>query len=144
MKAVVNAGPLIALGKLGLIHLLGGLYDSVLVPTAVHEEVVTHGMVRGELDAYAVQRAILRGEIVVVTVAPEHLAATPGAPRLQVGEQHAIALARQTDADWVLLDDLLAREVAQELGMRVKGTLGVVVEAHRHSLLSTAEVELIF
>jgi predicted nucleic acid-binding protein len=32
MKAVTNAGPLIALGKLGLVRLLSQLYDPILVP----------------------------------------------------------------------------------------------------------------
>jgi len=50
----------------------------------------------------------------------------------------------QEAADWVLLDDQLAREQAQELGLRVKGTLGVIVEALRRRRLAVEEVELIF
>ena len=58
MKAVTNAGPLIALGKLGLVDLLNRLYDAVLVPTAVYQEVVTRGLELGQPDAYAVQMAV--------------------------------------------------------------------------------------
>ena len=66
MKAVADAGPLIALGKLGLLHLLPQLYQPVLVPSAVHTEVVTQGLAAGHPDAVAVQMAILRGELLVV------------------------------------------------------------------------------
>jgi hypothetical protein len=41
MNAVANAGPLIALGKRGLIHLLHRLYDPLYVPDEVY--VVTVG-----------------------------------------------------------------------------------------------------
>ncbi|CAG0932094.1 hypothetical protein TFLX_02454 [Thermoflexales bacterium] len=54
MKAVSNAGPLIALGKLGLMSLLHTLYDSVVIPTAVYDEVVTRALEQGQPDAYAV------------------------------------------------------------------------------------------
>ncbi|NOX61609.1 MAG: hypothetical protein GXP42_06635 [Chloroflexi bacterium] len=93
MKAVVNAGPLIALGKLGLVRLLSQLYDVVLIPPIVHEEVVSRGVELGEPDAYVVQMAVLRNEITVSDVIPAYLEKTPGPPRLHVGEQHAIALA---------------------------------------------------
>ncbi len=43
MKVVSNAGPLMALGKLGLVHLLHQLYGPVMLPTAVYDEVVTRG-----------------------------------------------------------------------------------------------------
>ena len=71
MKAVSNAGPLMALGKLGLVSLFHALYNSVLIPTAVYEEVVTRGLEQNQSDAYAVQLAIARNEIGVIDVPPE-------------------------------------------------------------------------
>jgi len=44
----------------------------------------------------------------------------------------------------VLLDDLLAREEAQRLGLKIKGTLGVIAQAYRNGLMTLAEVELTF
>jgi len=48
MKVVSNAGPLMALGKLGLVHLLHQLYGPVMIPTAVYDEVVTRGPQHGD------------------------------------------------------------------------------------------------
>ena len=144
MKAVTNAGPLIALGKLGLVQLLGQLYDPILVPAPVCQEVVTRGLELGQPDAYSVQMAAARHELVVVGVEIAEVSMAGLEPSLHAGERAAIQLARQEAADWVLLDDQLAREQAQELGLRVKGTLGVIVEAFRRQLLVAEEVELVF
>lgn len=54
MKVVSNAGPLIALGKLGQLGLLLKLYREILIPREVYNEVVIHGLHLGALDAQAV------------------------------------------------------------------------------------------
>jgi predicted nucleic acid-binding protein len=61
---------------------------------------------------------------------------------LGVGEKSAIQLALDVQADIVLLDDRLAREYAADLGLTVKGTLGVLVDAYRREHLSLEEVRL--
>lgn len=40
MKAIVNATPLIALAIIDRLNLLRALFDQVIVPTAVYDEVV--------------------------------------------------------------------------------------------------------
>jgi len=144
MKAVTNAGPLIALAKLGLVSLLARLYEIVLVPTTVFEEVVTRGLEIGEADAYAVQLAVARRELQVITEETSEPEAIEENALLHSGELAAIRLARQERSDWLLLDDQLAREQAQQLGLNVKGTLGVIVDAYRQQLLSRTELEIVF
>lgn len=149
MQAATNAGPLIALAKLGLVNLLARLYDTVLVPVTVYQEVVTRGLEVGESDAYAVQLAVARRELKVVADDPVGNAAAVGEPTeasaaLHRGEIAAIRLARQEQADWLLLDDQLAREQAQRMGLRVKGTLGIIVEAGRRGFLSREEMDIVF
>lgn len=51
MSTIVNAGPLIALGKLGLVYLLPHLYRPVHLPPAVYTEVVRGGLDAGAADA---------------------------------------------------------------------------------------------
>lgn len=63
MSAVVDAGPLIALGKLGLIDLLPSLYVTVFVPPTVFDEVVVGGTEVGAIEALEVRRAVMRGDI---------------------------------------------------------------------------------
>lgn len=44
---ITNAGPLMALAKLNLLHLLKQLYGRIEFPRSVYEEVVVEGMQRG-------------------------------------------------------------------------------------------------
>lgn len=132
-----------ALAKLSLIHLLPRLYHSVLVPSAVYAEVVTRGLELAQPDAYAVQLAVIREELTIIE-APESMAEDVEGLPLGAGEKQAIHVALTEETDYVLLDDLLAREEAQRLGLKVKGTLGVLAEASRVELLSRQERDLVF
>ena len=107
MKAVTHAGPPIALGKLGLVQLLSQMYDPILVPAPVYQEVVTRGLELGQPDAYAVQMAVARHELVVVGIEISGASTAGMEPSLHLGERAAIQLARQEAADWVLIDDQL-------------------------------------
>ena len=109
MNVVSNAGPFMALGKLGLTQLLHSLYEVVQIPTAVYNEVVTQGIETGQPDAYATQLAIARKEIAVVEVNSADFPETIKKLALGAGEKQTIYLALQETRDWVLLDDLLAR-----------------------------------
>jgi len=144
MKVVANAGPLMALGKLGLIRLLYQLYGPVQIPSAVHDEVVTRGLELEHPDAYAVELAVARKELAVVAIDDADLSEAVRALPLGRGEKQVIQLGLGESPDWVLLDDLLAREEAERLGLKVKGTLGIIAEAYRKGLMTISEVELIF
>lgn len=48
---------------------------------------------------------------------------------LDPGESEAIALAQQMLPQWIILDDLAARHVAEAMGLPVIGTLGVLLQA---------------
>ena len=144
MTVAVDAGPLITLSKLQILDLLPELYERVLVARPVFDEVVTRGLQAGHLDAHAVQRAVVRGEIVIVDTSAHEIAEELGTLRLGAGERHTIHLGMREPLEWVLLDDLLAREAAAKLGLRVKGTIGVIVQAARTGRLTPPERDLIF
>ena len=54
---------------------------------------------------------------------------------LDAGEAEAIALAVETEAELLLMDERLGRESARHFGLRYVGLIGVLVEAKRKGLV---------
>lgn len=142
MKVVSNAGPLIALARLGRLGLLNQLYGIVLIPPEVYQEVVVNGLRLGAPDAEVAQFFIQQGQI---RIAPTELPAGDFllAFGIDAGEAEVLALARQEHADWALIDNEHARRAARSLGIPCKGTMGVLIEAFRNGLLTLADFELL-
>jgi hypothetical protein len=63
VNVVSNAGPLIALGKLGQLSMLLTLYGDILIPRQVYNEVVINGLRLGADDAPAVDSLVQQGYI---------------------------------------------------------------------------------
>ena len=126
MIVVADTGPLIYLSEVGLLHLLRDLYGGVLVPREVYDEVVVHG--HGETGAADVALA----SWIQVSVRPSTSSLRLGLlTELDAGEAAAIALAMEEGADLILIDERKGRKIARLLGLAVRGTLGVLVEAKR-------------
>jgi predicted nucleic acid-binding protein len=51
------------------------------------------------------------------------------------GEASAIALASEMDCDFIILDDSAARKFAEQLGLTVKGTIGLLLIAKKSGLI---------
>ena len=129
---VVNASPLILLGKTGHLGLLGALADQVAVPRAVADEV------GAKPDGGATLQAI--GDIPsFVIVANE--AATPEILSwdLGAGETQVLAHALAHKVERVVIDDLEARRCAKAMGLGIIGTLGIVGRARAVGLIDQAE-----
>lgn len=130
--AFVNASPLIGLAHLDGLAWLRKLYRRALITPTVRAEVLT-GLGRpGETE---VATSIRRRQISVLRRDPAGLLL----PALDDGEASTIraALAHGPGA-LVILDELSARKAARRLGLRCTGTAGVIVEAKRARLVTTA------
>ena len=142
MVIVSNASPLIVLSKLGRLALLPALYDLILIPQAVYEEVVVAGLRGGHADAIVVDHFVHLGRIVV---RPIQLSANDRdwTSRIDRGEAEVIALARDIGADWALIDNAHARRAARSQGVSPRGTIGVLLEAASKGLLTIPELKLL-
>lgn len=58
--------------------------------------------------------------------------------RLHIGEKEAIVLAKETDADLLLVDDRIARSAANSYGIRTVGTIGVIAKAKQAGIIPIA------
>ena len=142
MKIVCNAGPLIALGKLGRLGLLLKLYHEILIPHEVYTEVVVNGLRLGAPEVPAVEWLIHQNYIRVVPIdLPAEL--PTWAQPIDKGELEVIFLGQRESADWILIDNAHARRAARQAGLRVKGTVGLLLEAFRQQHLTLPEFELL-
>ena len=125
---VADAGPLIALGRLDALHLLPELFSEIQVTATVLAECSVHP---GFIDAQRIERAVQLGWL---KPCEGQFEVQKG--RLDPGEASAIARALEIDAG-LLLDDRAAVSYARALGLKVIGTLGVLVLAKRKALLAS-------
>lgn len=140
---IVNAGPLIALGKLNHLGLIADLYPEFRVPEAVYREVVTEGMARGMPEALTVRLFLQHHGLPIVGVSESALGDHVSPLVLGKGESQVLALAQSLRSVPVLLDDDEARAEARRLGLSVAGTLGVLVRAHRQGFLPMGDLRLL-
>jgi predicted nucleic acid-binding protein len=57
--------------------------------------------------------------------------------QIDKGESSAIALAMETPNSTIILDDIKARKVAQQLGLTYTGTIGVIIKAKLQGIIPT-------
>lgn len=128
MIAVSNSTPLIALSKIGRLDLLRDYFDEVLIPEEVYDEVVRRG---GNLAGAAEVASCnwIKVENVMNRVAVETLSIT-----LDKGEAEAIILAKEKNA-LLIIDDGDGRKTAELLGLKITGTVGILLLASQDGKL---------
>ncbi len=124
--AVTNTSPIITLAGIGQLQLFDALFERVFVPFEVWAEL-------DDKPGASEPRALLA----LKSVSFHPPARIPAdAMWLDPGERAAVALAAAIPGSWILVDELAARRVGRGLGLRVVGTLGILVEAKRQGLIS--------
>jgi predicted nucleic acid-binding protein len=128
---VVNASPLILLGKAEVISLLPSLCDELVVPAGVVAE-VQRGRIadagRRWLDGDG--RKFVRPAVPI----PAALAKWSGG----AGEAEVVAWAMTNSGFTAVLDDRAARQMAARQGVKVLGSLRIIVLAKERGLIPFA------
>ncbi len=128
MKAVSNTSPLLYLYRLGKISWLEAIFEEVWVPETVLEE-----LAEGQRQGYEVPNPPSYAWVRVTN--PRNMPSEWLATDLGRGELGAMALGLEHPEFVVLLDDLLARRIAQAAGLEVWGTLRILLEAKTRGLI---------
>ncbi len=128
MQIVSNTTPFIALASVDLLGLLPAIYSSIIVPEAVLEELRVGGPIKvPDISKYD-----------WINIVPNNIGPIDQYLfQLDYGERQAIIHSLEIDADLVLLDDAKARNIAEYFGIKVKGTLGVLVEAKKQNKITS-------
>jgi predicted nucleic acid-binding protein len=128
---VVNASPLILLGKAGILQLLGSLCDELVIPAGVVSEVQ-----QGRIADLGRSWLVGEGAQFIRPAPPLHRALdrwNGGA-----GEAEVISWALANPGFVAVLDDQAARRMASQHGVAVIGSLRVIVKAKERGLIPAA------
>lgn len=127
---IVNASPVIALAKAGYIEVLTQLNREVVLPQPVVDEIIAG---YSEDPARKLIESGWGARVVPRQIAPELMEWALGP-----GETSVLALALEHAPAVAVLDDAAARNCAKVIGVPVIGTLGVIIRAKNHGVLTSA------
>jgi uncharacterized protein len=120
-SVIVDASVLIALERIDLLKILCKIYKEIILPDAVVKE---FGKIN--IDCLSVRKVESR----LINILMKEL-------NLGRGESEVIALAYETNFK-ALIDDLKARKIAEDLGLSISGSIGVLLKAEKLGLVKSA------
>ena len=128
LEVICNTLPLQYLHQLELLHILPALTKRVTVPPAVEEE-----LAQGRAHGFNLPDPAALEWVMVRT--PASRPALRLIHDLGPGEAEVLALALETPDSMVILDDALARQVAETSEIPLTGTLGLLLDAKNAGLV---------
>jgi len=125
---ICNTSPLQYLHQLGRLEILPALTGQVIIPVPVIAELAAGRALGCDVPD-------VRGLPWVAVRQPVSAPALPLAADLGRGEAAVLALALESPDAVVILDDALGRQAAELLGLRMTGTLGLLLDARKQGLI---------
>ena len=122
MTAISNSTPLIVLAKINRLDLLKDYFGEIYIPEEVYDEVVRRG---GNL---AGSSEVASCNWIKVEPVKNRMAVETLSLSLDKGEAEAIVLSREKDS-LLIIDDGAGRKTAELLGVKITGTVGVLLLA---------------
>jgi predicted nucleic acid-binding protein len=129
---IADTGPINYLILIGHVNILPELFERIVLPSAVREE-LAHPKAPSMVQQWM---ASPPSWIEIRNTTYRH---DPELITLDAGEEDAIALAQELRADLLLMDDREGVEVARRKGFRVVGTLTVLAVAAQRGLVNLAD-----
>lgn len=137
MIVVSDTTPLISLMKASRLDVLQKMFGEILIPETVFEELTTNDCFQEEAEQIRNCAFIRR----VSVDEQKTVAILRRATGLDQGESEAIIYADDHQADFLLMDEAAGRKVAKAMGLRIMGTVGVLVNAFEDGILTAEDVE---
>lgn len=131
MKVVLDSSCIIGLSQIEKMNILKTLFSEIFVPEAVFTECMVKASSTEDERKFT--------EIIKIAEARDSLAVMTLQTDLGKGESECIVLAKEINADFVVLDDKDARKMAEFLGLNVIGTLGILVMAYKRGKIQNVK-----
>jgi hypothetical protein len=140
MGVVSDSSVLIHLARAGCFYLLKYLYEEVMIPTGVYFEVVERGW--GFPGSPETKEAVRDGWLKMRRVSDrDKVANLMQRYGVSLGNAETVQLALECEAELALADEAEVREALEEYGLRVRGCIGILIEAVRKKVISAEEAK---
>ncbi len=128
LKVVSNTTPIISLLTIGQLELLHRLYEVVYIPQEVFNEIEA-----GKNKEFYTNLSSVGWLKIEQVKNPQALNYFLD---LDKGEAEAIVLASELNADLIILDEILGRFHAKHAGLKITGTVGVLLKAKQRGFIT--------
>ena len=144
MIAIINASPLIYLGKIGALSLLPKLFSSCYTTNIVKYEVLN----QKDAPEHTILEESFATWLMVKEPTNQKLVKKLELLQIHLGEASIITLAKELqdkgEKNILIIDDLTAREIARTLEIKVSGTLGVILKTLHSNFITKMECKNFF
>lgn len=132
IKIALNSTPLIFLAKTDSLQ-LATTYFKAIIDNHVYEKVVSSGLKKGFRDARLVKKLVDYGEIKLVDL--KNVEPLASSLKMGCGEISTMMLVKKKFAEMAIIDDKYARNVAKSYGVKVRGTLFLLLAGVKRGLI---------
>lgn len=129
MIVVADTSIILNLCRIQHEHLLQQLFKRVLIPSEVVGEFTRLTEIQERFSG------LILPNWIEILPSPKSFPTEVIAAQLDIGESAAIALCLSQNADALLIDEKAGRKVANQLGVRTVGILGILVDARNEKLI---------
>ena len=128
-KIISNTTPIISLLKVDKLNLLKELYAKIIVPKAVYLEIENgkekpyyHDLTQIDwIEIQEIGNPVSRDFFL----------------DLDEGEAEVLILAKELNADLVIMDEIMGRRYSKQLGFNLTGTIGILLKAKEEGLIES-------
>ena len=128
-KIISNTTPILSLLKIDKLNLLKELYGIVIVPFAVYQEIEEGKEKPYYQDLTSLDWIEIRN--IKNPDSREYLI------DLDDGEAEVLVLAKEINADLVILDEIMGRRYAKRFEINLTGTIGILLKAKENRLITS-------
>ena len=130
MTVISDTTAISNLYQIQYLWLLKELYGTILIPNSVYQE----------LKRYLDLRQLFQGNDWIIIKQIKHSDLLERFKEfLDPGEAEAIILAKETNAELIIIDERKGRNVAKEEGLRIIGILGILLSAKEKGLIKNVK-----
>ena len=122
MEAVSDSTPLIYLSKIGCTNLLKNIFDKIIIPQEIYEEVIIKGKEQGRSEILLIEKLIEEGYIIIKNTS--HIL---GLDSLDKGEKQCISLCKDLNISNILIDEKEGFDISRMFSLTPIRTTSILI-----------------